>query len=486
MTHVGGPRSAEAIDRTSMGPLLTTDEITASYEILLHRKVDEAGLRYWQSRSTAGLTLLKFLVELLRSDEFRALRRAESRLQPCLAPPPSANGGPRTLVVRGDINSGTGYSRAIELYTAKVAQFFERVVGVDLHFHPSKHIRRWPHVTVDDAEVVALLSESDRRSVVLNVTTPDRFTRFSKAKNVGLFFWESNRINIPAWKILSIYMDEIWAPTQFQLKALTEAQFFGQLRYVPCPFPVAVTSPEDSNKMGLMFREIGGPEKSRRGLIYPLAKIRSEFAFVVLTIGTFLPRKGFPVLAYDWVNFARVNPDAALLIKTSSIDVSESRDELFDEVAETFRYPARRMGLERPRVFVNTATISDAQVDATISASDAYLTCSYGEGFGLGLFESLAKGKPVACPRNSAFGELLPADYSYFLDCDKLSVGLPDRVGLQSISSSWGIPNEGSVGAALKRLRSDMQTVDFKAKLAALAEQVQMTTSFDFSKLFEQ
>ena len=485
MTHADRVRSADEFDRTPMGPLITTDEIAAGYEILLRRKADEAGLRYWQSRSTGGLTLLKFMIELLRSDEFRALKRAESHLQPRLAARPTANRGPRTLVVRGDINSGTGYSRAIELYTGKIAQFFERVVGVDLHFHPSKHIRRWQHKAVDDAEVIALLSEADRRSVVLNATTPDRFTRFSGAKNVGLFFWESNRISIPAWKILSIYMDEIWAPTRFQLKALTDAQFFGQLRHVPCPFPT-VAQQEGSGETNLMFREIGSPGKARLGLIYSLRKIRSEFAFVVLTIGTFLPRKGFPILAHDWAKFARANPDAALLVKTSSIDVNERPDDLFGELADAFLGPARRMGLERTRVFLNTATISDAQVDAAITACDAYVACSYGEGFGLGLFESLGKGKPVACPRNSAFHELLPSDYPYFLDTDYCSVGLPDRVGLQSISSSWGIPKEGALAAALKVLRSDMQDVDFSAKLSALTKQVQLATSFDFSRLFQQ
>lgn len=455
----------------------TTAEIISAYRVLLRRDPDEAGLRYWQHRSDAGMDLLELVLAFVKSAEYRAANSLAPSTRDIPRLPPL---GSRVLVVRGDLNSSTGYCRAIQLYVEAMAHRFDAIFGVDLHGHASRFLPRWKHELVVDADLASLLQGCAPGSMVLNITTPDHFLRFDGALNVGLFFWESDRLQLPEWSMRLLFMDEIWAPTQQLLRALEESRYGLHVRYAPCPLPSDLPAyvPDDA-LAGMLFREVGWDPHASAS-IRSLGRLRQQSSFVLATVNTLLPRKGYPVLAYEWLSWLKAQPrdDAALLIKTGSIDIHKRPADVHREIADIFGSIAATLGVQRTGVFVSTQNVSDDSVQTLLATSDAYVTCSFGEGFGLGVFEALALGKPVICGRHSGFEELLPSNYPYFLATDTSNYGVPDPVGLFSISSRWSVPIPGSLAKALARIAEDAKSGELQAHVrAALDQATQMSRS---------
>lgn len=97
-------------------------------------------------------------------------------------------------------------------------------------------------------------------------------------------------------------------------------------------------------------------------------------------------------------------------------------------------------------VYITTNSLSDPEISAVQGHADAFVTCSYGEGFGLGLFECLAMGKPVVCPRHTTFHDFLPGDYPYFMQTEISNFGIPDPACVYPISARWVFPCQGALG----------------------------------------
>ena len=91
------------------------------------------------------------------------------------------------------------------------------------------------------------------------------------------------------------------------------------------------------------------------------------------------------------------------------------------------------------------------------SLSDAYVTATYGEGFGGPVVEALILERPVIAPRHSSLADILPPDYALQVAWRTLHVGLAGNPPIYPHASSWGLPVRGSLVQALRAFEAMSQ-----------------------------
>lgn len=362
----------------------------------------------------------------------------------------------RLLIVRGDLNSWSGYGRAVNLYVGRLKEDFDYILGVDVHAHPATDKRMWPHMSVGDEDIAAILTARPWDATILTISTPDHFRRWFGAKNIGLFFWETARIDRPEWISIINTMDEIWAPAPFMVSILKKEGVLIPIDLVPCPLrPASICRHSPSRATRIVVQELSRNATDRVGKT-TLEELRASASPLFLTTNSFIPRKGFAVLFQEWFKVAQRYPDAALLVKVGALDVNETPAQLRTRVESLAAEVARQHDLASTRIYVYVGPLEPDGMEQLTELCDAVISASFGEGLGLGIFENLLADKPVICPRHTSFADYLPEDYPYFLETDIANVGLPDPANVYPISAQWGIPREGALLEAVERLLADL------------------------------
>jgi glycosyltransferase involved in cell wall biosynthesis len=360
----------------------------------------------------------------------------------------------RVLAVVGDLNSRSGYSKAIELYTNALCEKFDVVVGLDIHQHPQTYYPRFKFPIISTGELKALAQDSSLKVLVLNVTTPNHFLRLAGAVNVGCFFWETDHIP-ESWMPDLRAMNEIWSPMRFLIPALKTFLPNTPVFEFPCPIVVEEqTSTTDSNReiffSSLEAKVAPQPGKER----WAISDIKKYFKTTHLVISSNVGRKGLPILFHDWISEFGGNDHDALVLKISSANINKSALELFGDVKQQINTFCERFGRRQSNIFLTTEKYSEAQMTSLMKHADLYLSTSLGEGMGLGVFESLWLGTPVICPKHTTFADYLPGNYPFFMGCDYKNAAFHDEFGIYPISSRWGILHDHEISRTVEKLRS--------------------------------
>ncbi len=322
----------------------------------------------------------------------------------------------RLLIVRGDLSSWSGYSHAIGAYVARLKDDYDRIIGVDIHTHPATRRATWPHAVVRDNEIAAILTSHPWDATILTISTPDYFRRWFGATNIGLFFWETTRIDRPNWISRINAMDEMWAPAPFMVSVLKDEGVTAPIRVVPCPLHIDTLRYEPSPMSGgrVLVQELrSSPEDATHQVT--LSDLRDSVRYLFLATNSFIPRKGFAVLFQEWFSVARRYPETALLVKTSSLDINETPEDLKARLELLATDIARQHDLVSTQIYVYAGPLDPAGMAQMSQVCDAAISLSFGEGLGLGLFENLLADKPIICPRHTSFADYLPKEYPYFL-----------------------------------------------------------------------
>ena len=145
----------------------------------------------------------------------------------------------RLLIIRGDLQSHSGYSSAAREYCGLLAGFFDRLAGVDIHQSSARPFEPFPYPLVSEAEARHLTRGADF-ALVLSFTTPDRYRRYDNAVNVGLTFWETDRLPLscaerPSWAGLAGQMDALWVPSSHTRAMFEMAGVVVPIREIPWP-----------------------------------------------------------------------------------------------------------------------------------------------------------------------------------------------------------------------------------------------------------
>lgn len=180
---------------------------------------------------------------------------------------------------------------------------------------------------------------------------------------IAFWFWELDTVPA-AWQRTLEQVDEVWVSTRFVEDAFRRATGKPVVRI---PHPIVPQPGADLSR-------------SSFGL--------DDDAFVFLC-------------SFDFnSSIHRKNPWAVLAAFRAAFDGAPDNVQLVMKCSNGFRHPQRLRELMQqaagdPRILVRDQVLDDAQLHALQETADAYVSLHRAEGLGLGLAESMARGKPV-------------------------------------------------------------------------------------------
>lgn len=170
-----------------------------------------------------------------------------------------------------------------------------------------------------------------------------------------------------------------------------------------------------------------------------------------------LPEDAFVFLvSFDFnSSIYRKNPIAAIDAFRSAFPSSREDVRLMVKSSNGHRYPEHMSQLlaaasQDPRILVRDQVLPIAHMHALQKCADAYVSLHRAEGFGLGLAESMAMGKPVIATAWSGNMDFMDADNSCLVDYRLVPVGegeYPHAAGTR-----WADPDTQQAAAWMRRL----------------------------------
>ena len=352
----------------------------------------------------------------------------------------------KVLVVRGDLCSHTGYSKHLRAIVELIGPYFDRILGVDLHYSALKSTVPFAYPIVDDHQAAGLWRDQNNTVTALHFTLPDGYVPYAHAYNIGYLIWETDRFRPDLfWPEAIRTMDEIWAANQFIVDLAKTYHYSGPTRVISWPHDFsAAPSPENADIKAEYLQSAGFTVRS-------LASLRNEFSPIFLGITTDVARKGLPILLSEWCDYLPVRKKRSLLLlKLTSINVSKSTGQLREDVLSMLA-PFWRATLGEPDIAFIFGSLSEAHLASLYANSDAYITATLGEGFGGPLIECLLNDTPYISPRHTSLAELIPPSYPFILESEAAPVILRDNLPVYSLSSTWHITRRGAIAAALRQ-----------------------------------
>ena len=354
----------------------------------------------------------------------------------------------RPLVVfRGDLRSITGYGHETRMLAALFPATWQ-VLGVDLHPNPADDQGVFRGRIVSDDEVAEVCRKRSGRVYVINNTPPDFFVSMPGAVNIGAFYWETQ--TAPSgrdWPELIQAMDYNWAKSTFHRRMLQAWGVHGEIPIVTWPLPFDVPgSVQETGAGELSFAYVataGAPASTVR-----LDALRREAAPVLLSVSSLAPRKGLPVLLSEWRDHVAGGGEGLLVLKLRPIHNSRFSSSEADMAYRMVAEAGFRNG-DPARIAFNWTDLSARDLGTLYRWSDAYVTASYGEGFGGPVAEALIFGRPVISPRHTSLADIIPPDYPFEVRCDGARVGLMGNSPLYPAVANWNVPLRGALAAAI-------------------------------------
>lgn len=377
------------------------------------------GLREFVSRLSN--TRLKHKLAFRRTPAWSAARLISSARVVVPAPIKVAAGGSGINIfgyLRGEFGLGESarqYAKALLAAGVDVA-----LVDLDLGL---------PHAWGDDS-LDTLVGTEAPFNVNLIFVNPDYFDialerigadRLRGRRLVACWFWELDRIPT-AWLPSLSKVDELLVSSRF-IEAAFRCVTGKPITRVALPLSI----PPDS---GLRRVDFGLPQN----------------AFVFLAsfdFNSWIERKNpWAVIEAFREAFSAGNEPVCLLLKTSN----------------GFRYPEQLRVLVAAasadsRIILRDDVIERAHMTALIRCCDAYVSLHRAEGFGLGLAEAMALGKPTIATNWSGNLDFMTNDVACLVDYIRVPVDpghYPHAEG-----ANWAEPDTTSAAGAMRRLAGD-------------------------------
>jgi glycosyltransferase involved in cell wall biosynthesis len=241
----------------------------------------------------------------------------------------------------------------------------------------------------------------------------------SGRNSAGIWFWEAERAP-DSFRWAFELVDEVWAPSQFIAAAL-ERTGFG--RVVPISMPVPVPTWSTS----LTRQDLGLPE-----------------GFVVL-------------FSFDFASvFERKNPLGLLEAYCRAFDPDDGAHLVLKSVGSDQHWEQMellRASIDRPDIVVLDGNVPPHHVKAMMELSDCYASLHRSEGFGLGMAEAMALGKPVVATAWSANLEFMDEESAYLVPA--ATVPIPADVAVYGGLGRWAEPDLDAAAEALRRIHDD-------------------------------
>jgi glycosyltransferase involved in cell wall biosynthesis len=362
--------------------------------------------------------------ELERQVAFPALPPALGHASVDAARSPKPRGpraGAVAVNVFGFLGGQFGLGESARLYASAL-----QANGVPVTLHDLK--LELPHAWQADPED-AFRTGPDEDGVDLIVVNPDDLGRAlpliaaaggSRRHRIGLWFWELE--TMPAsWAWATEAVDEIMVASAFIEEAARKMTSKPVTR-----IPIPLAARPDS---GLERRDFGLPVDAFMFLatfdFHSSIQRKNPFAAIRAFQQAFPPGRG----------------DVCLLVKTVN---GLQYPELLSQLTALSHLD--------DRILVRDGTIPSAHLGALQRTCDAYVSLHRAEGFGLGMAECMARGKPVVATGWSGNLEFMTPETSCLVDYRLVAVNAHEYPYADAATARWAEPDIDDAAACMRRL----------------------------------
>jgi glycosyltransferase involved in cell wall biosynthesis len=399
----------------------------------------------------------------------------------------------KLLVIRGDLQSHSGYSAAARDYCDLLRTHFDRQIGVDIHYSSDRPFEQFPYPIVPETEAQQLVAAADF-ALVLSFTTPSYYCTYPNAINVGLTFWETDRLpsqraEPASWVDHANRMDALWAPCTHTRTVFEEAGVTVPIRVIPWPIRTPTAQPDglpdgevyDLDRqawyvaplVGLArFHEPrfrwsrwltrqGGPRAAARVLSVLRSSPQAILApreHALLCVAQDVPRKGLLLFLSEWMEFKRRAPDSpwALILKSTPIDPRTSQFEFVARFWEHVQALKQQLGVRQAGVYLWAGDLGTEEYARLLVNTFGQVAPSLGEGFCGPAALALVLGKPLVAPRHTAFADYIDKDYPYCFATRPVHVSFAhDPLRVYDPASVWHVAEPFALTKALTRMTAD-------------------------------
>jgi len=268
---------------------------------------------------------------------------------------------------------GTGYGNA-------ACSMIKAIAKADYKVHPL-WITLNGHPNINDAELSAIESNDlNAIDVVIQQCLPSMFVRINGVKNIGYFFWETDRFVGSGWQNGCNIMDEIWVNTEEQKEACERSGVSVPIKIIDQPKNINVNKLAKFN-----FDKYG---------------ISNKFKFY--SISDFSNKKNVNGLIHSFLSEFSSYDNVCLVLKTyiSKLPASSSKEEV-KKIINQIKLQLGKKEENYPQILLIPHMISDYELQGLENDSDCFVSMSRGEGDSFPVAQAYIKGKPVIAPNIS-------------------------------------------------------------------------------------
>jgi glycosyltransferase involved in cell wall biosynthesis len=253
---------------------------------------------------------------------------------------------------------------------------------------------------------------------------------FAGRTNILRPFWELSKVPPRFAESLSRFQ-EIWAPSEFVRAAFAEAVHVPVLR-MPVPVELGEIAPVERSSHGL-------PDEA------------TLFLFAFDPCSFFVRKNPLAVVeAFRQAFWRRRDAEVGLVIKT--LDAGPHTGVL---------KPLKAAIGDDPRIHLIEGTVSRAEMNGLLAATDVFVSLHRSEGFGFGLAEAMLLGKPVIGTGYSGNTDFVTNETGYLVPYDLVPVGAgeyPDHHG-----QVWAEPDIGVAAEHMASIVDDPAAAELRA-----------------------
>lgn len=320
-----------------------------------------------------------------------------------LSSPLTAVRGVKYVSLHEPSGYGIAARRAIlALHRAAVPVTWEPLVrgrGWGLSYEPLDRDR------TGDAELDPLCRRSLPVSVVVAHTVPEYFPQIAAANPgipfVGSTVWETTRV--PShWPPLLATAKRLIVPCKWNGEVFRASGVGPPVDVVPHHLDDRPLAARSSAPLPPLCDAQGRPTEIGAN------------DFVFYTLGEWNARKAIDRTIEAFLLAFRAGEPVVLVVKTSPHDMSAI---LPPRLTSSRRAVSALMRRHRtaPRVLLSTAPASDAMIRGLHARGDCYVSLCRSEGWGLGIYDAAAAGRPVVVTGYGGQLDYLPPDYPYLV-----------------------------------------------------------------------
>lgn len=278
---------------------------------------------------------------------------------------------------------------------------------------------------------------------------------FEGRYSVGGWAWETENIPLHMAKNSDL-LDEIWVPSGYVRDAVEP--------YAECPvyvFPHPIVEPPIDREFELE-NLIASVNSTKSYLGKPdLSSIKSRFKFLyTFDFNSSLQRKNPFGVIEAFKKAFKENEGPLLILKSINgykwqMDLERLKNAVVD----------------RSDILVIDQYLTSGERGALLNQCDCYVSLHRSEGFGLGMAEAMALGKPVVATKYSGNLEFMDESCAWLVNAEKVRVG--DLAPPYQPDDYWAEPDLDEAAKYLREILSDPQNSQVKAgrgKTKVLAE----------------